>query len=163
MNLDVQRKPSLVPVHTLTGIVLQFVLVHTLTGIVLQFVPVHTLTGIVLQFVPVHTLTGIVLQFPWGVFSGVILELFEKGGELNVITKNKTVITNISVSVKNSNSSVCELSINTRTARTVSHAIVYIHDFRMLINFVRSAYEIYKINLPTKVCANKMADGMLNI
>ena len=52
-----------------------------------------------------------------------------------------TVIAEIFVRVKISHSSVGELSFatNFRTARTVSHTLLYMHGFRMLLNFVLSA------------------------
>ena len=52
-----------------------------------------------------------------------------------------TVIAEIFVFVKISHSSVRELSyaISFRTARTVPHTLLYMHGFRMLLNFVFSA------------------------
>ena len=52
-----------------------------------------------------------------------------------------TVITEIFVRQKLSYSGVRELSyaINFRSARAVSHTFVYMHGFRMLLNFVLSA------------------------
>ena len=54
---------------------------------------------------------------------------------------NTTVIAEIFVRVKISYSGVRGLSyaINFRTARAVSHTLLYVHGFRMLLNFVLSA------------------------
>ena len=55
--------------------------------------------------------------------------------------KKHTVIAEIFVRLKVSYSSIHELSyaIHFCTARAVSHALVYVHGFRMLLNFVLSA------------------------
>ena len=63
-----------------------------------------------------------------------------------------TVIAEIFVRVKISYSSVRELSyaINFRTVRTVSNTLLYVHGFRMLLNFVLSA-ESTKLKSRTKI------------
>ena len=64
-----------------------------------------------------------------------------------------TVITEIFVRVKISYSGVRELSyaINFRTARAVSHTLVYVHAFRVQLNFVLSAKST-KLNRVRIVC-----------
>ena len=68
-----------------------------------------------------------------------------------------TVIAEIFVRVKFSHSSVRELSyaINFRTARTVSHTLLYVHGFRMLLNFrtFSRKYKKYEIKSRTKISA----------
>ena len=56
-------------------------------------------------------------------------------------SERSAVIAEIFVRVKISYSSVRELSyaISFRTERTVAHTLLYVHGFRMLLNFVRSA------------------------
>ena len=77
--------------------------------------------------------------------------------------KSPTVIAEIFVRVKISHSSVREFlyAINFRTLKPVSHTLVYVQGFRMLLILVLSAkkYEISEIKSRTKISAITVLKG----
>ena len=96
---------------------------------------VHSLISGAMSALPDNQSPGNRWHFTWGTTL-----LHTCSAVKNLYVKCNMLIAEIFVLVKISHSSVRELScgINVRTARTVSHTLLYVHGFRTLLNFVLS-------------------------
>ena len=96
---------------------------------------VHSLISGAMSFLPDNQSPGNRWHFTWGTTL-----LHTCSAVKNLYVKCHILTAEMFVLVKISYSSVRELScgINVRTARTVSHTLLYVHGFRTLLNFVLS-------------------------